>query len=355
LPAISHHRIEIGGLKPALPRVDFERRRFPRLNLPGGMVLRAFPEIAMSADKQLADIGNDGFVSAEDVLFLRKNVFRDGVVSAGEIDALFALARRAPQGDPQWPMFFEEAAADFFLREEEPQGYLTEEEFAALKTRVGETPDAFMLSMLVKLCEKATKTPPAMTDFIAAVLKRQILERATKRVAKDDATLIARFIYAAGGDGNVAVTRKEAELLFDVNDATRGAANDPAWGELFVKGVAAHLMSHFTYDAQDRATAMKRQAFASDQSVKVGSFFKRMISGGLAPLEQRSAQALRNAGRDGDIAEAEKVTLVESEWLAERIGRDGSFLPSERLLLNRMREYGADLPPKLKALVNRAA
>ena len=29
-----------------------------------------------------------------------------------------------------------------------------------------------------------------------------------------------RMLYAFGGDGNIAITRQEAEVLFDINDAT---------------------------------------------------------------------------------------------------------------------------------------
>ncbi|HBS30372.1 MAG TPA: hypothetical protein DEA40_01280, partial [Parvularcula sp.] len=88
-------------------------------------------------DGLINHVGADGHVSAEDVIFLRRNIFADGVVSREELATLFALARRAPAGDPEWPDYFAEAAADFFLREEEPHGYLTEEEFEHLAALTG--------------------------------------------------------------------------------------------------------------------------------------------------------------------------------------------------------------------------
>ena len=55
--------------------------------------------------------------------------------------------------------------------------------------------------------------------------------------------LLRRMLYAFGGDGNVAVTRAEAEVLFDINDATADAEPNPAWTDLFVKAIANVVMA----------------------------------------------------------------------------------------------------------------
>jgi hypothetical protein len=38
------------------------------------------------------------------------------------------------------------------------------------------------------------------------------------------------------------VDRKEADFLFDLNDATSGKPNSSAWKPLFVEAVASHLL-----------------------------------------------------------------------------------------------------------------
>lgn len=310
---------------------------------------------------EIARIGAKGHVTAEDVVVLRRTVFKDGIISPAELDALFALGERAPDGDREWPMFFEEAAADFYLREEEPQGYLTDAEFATLKARVtrdGQAASRLELRLMIKLLETAVATPPAMATFVAKQLKRSILAgRLRKGVTKEDTELVRRFIFAGGGEANVAVTRAEAELLFDINDANAGATNDPAWTEFFVKAIANHLMSHFSYAPQSRETAMRQHAFITDTSVNVGGLFKRMVAGGLSGLKPdgKSLQAQRNEERVRDAAIAEKITPLEADWLAGRIGRDGRLNDSERAVVDYMRTLGAELPPKLKALVDRAA
>ncbi|MEO1241233.1 MAG: hypothetical protein AAFX54_04945 [Pseudomonadota bacterium] len=316
-----------------------------------------------SLQTRLAAVGANGHVTANEVLFLRRTVFEDGVVSPEELDALFDLGARAPDGDAEWPQFFAEAAADFYLREEEPQGYLTPEEFASLQVRVtrnGGGANALERCLLVKLMETATRTPTEMARFTGDQIKKAILNKPGGPVVdKNDAMLLRRYLFAAGGDGAVAVTRAEAELLFDINDAVQTASNNPAWTELFVQGVINHLMAHLGYTAPSREEAFRRNAWARDHSTNVGGFFKRMLSGGAGAVKDAYAQGSlheeHNARRDLDAAIAAKVTNREADWLADRIGRDGAFDENERQLIGRMRDLEEELPENLKALLDRAA
>lgn len=312
-----------------------------------------------SLHSRLAAIGADGFVSADEVLFLRRSIFTDGVVSHRELDALFQLGDRAQDGDPEWFQFFAEAAADFYLREEEPHGYLTDEEFASLKERILQNgcANSLEIALMVKLMETAMQTPGDMAEFVGDQIKAHIVNKPDGPVVdKQDAVILRRYLFAAGGDGNVAVTRREAELLFDINDATENARNNPAWTELFVQGVVNHLMAHLGYTAPSREEAFRRNAWVKDQSVDVGGFFRKMIAGGLSGFKSTpSVHSDHNKKRDADIAVAEAVTKDEADWLAARIGKDGGFDLNERRLIERLRELEKDLPVGLKALIDRAA
>lgn len=312
----------------------------------------------------IRSVGADGFVSADDVLFLRKNVFADGVVSRAELAALFALAERAPRGDREWADYFAEVAADFFLREEEPHGYLTENEFQHLEafiTRDGAKASAIELGLLVALMEKATATPPQMAEFAGDQFRRLIAERkGGPRIERADADLLRRYLYASAGDGSIAITKDEAELLFDLHDMTASADNDPSWTDLFIKAVAAHLMAHVGYRPLPREEALRLHDWVTDQTVDPAGFFGRMISGGLAGIREAYGRKPRVAGVKSEddaiaIAIAEQVTAQEADWLADRIGRNGKFDVVETALIAYMKGLGADLPPKLSALVRRTA
>ena len=53
-----------------------------------------------------------GVISAADVLHFRREVFRDGIVSQAEAEAVFALNDRAGETCPEWTEFFVEALVD---------------------------------------------------------------------------------------------------------------------------------------------------------------------------------------------------------------------------------------------------
>ena len=84
-----------------------------------------------------------------------------------------------------------------------------------------------------------------------------------------------------------------------------------------------------------------------------------MVSGGFGAVKDaysgETAYGAHNEQRDADIAQAEKLTKTEADWLASRIGRDGAFDLNERRLIERLRELKDDLPEGLKALIDRAA
>ena len=317
----------------------------------------------------LSAFGQNGFVSASDVRTLRQSVFKDQIVSHDELAALLALAERAPDGDPEWRTFFAEATADFYLREEVPHGYLTEAEWRDLNhqvTRYSNTVTPLVLGMLVKLVALAKVTPPQMSDFIGDQFRRMVKARGeTASITKADADLLRDFIFAIGGDENVAVSRREAELLFDLNDLTLSVENDPAWSDLFVKAIANHLMCHIGYQPVDRDTAMRQWDWVSDHSVDVGGFFKRMLSGGTAAIRNAYAKVpegeatttyehlLRTRAFQSD--RTEEVCDHEADWLADRIARDGVTDDNERALIAYMLELEDELPDRLRGLLASAA
>lgn len=55
-----------------------------------------------------------------------------------------------------------------------------------------------------------------------------------------DATEVKRLQKEVYADG--VVDRDEADLLFALNDATSGAANDPAWRDFFIQALADHVL-----------------------------------------------------------------------------------------------------------------
>ncbi len=310
-----------------------------------------------------SSLGRDGYVSAEDVSFLRMNVFQDGVIDRDELARIFALGEIAPNGDREWAMFFAEAVGDFFLNEEEPRGYLTETEFDHLKrlvTRDGARASSLELGVLVRVMESAVSTPADMGGFVCDQIRRVIAEKpGGPSVSADDAALISRALYAAGGDGAVGISRNEAELLYDLHDMTVEADNDPAWIGLFMRAIAAYLMMHVGYAPIARKEAIRLHEWASDHSVNPTNFLSRGIRDFSFDVFTKMGKkndwlADHNAKVDGGITDAEKITAYEADWLSERIGRNGVFDEAEKALLQHLKSLDAQLPPNLAALVAQA-
>jgi hypothetical protein len=184
------------------------------------------------------------------------------------------------------------------------------------------------------------------------------------RVSRDEVDLMRRILYACGGDGNVAITRPEAEVLFDINDATASADNDPAWSELFVKAIANFMMAASGYSVPAREEALRREKWLDAPSGGVADFFGRMAAGGLRGFfkayrepdhDIEAAWAERNARQSSATAAAETISAHEAEWLARRIGRDGVLHENEKALLRFVRDEAPAVHPSLRSLINKAA
>ena len=64
-------------------------------------------------------------------------VFRDGVATRAEVEALFALHSSCAEQCAEWPDFFVEAVTDYIVTREKPVGYISEDSAAWLSFRTG--------------------------------------------------------------------------------------------------------------------------------------------------------------------------------------------------------------------------
>ncbi len=315
-------------------------------------------------------VGESGYVTSDDVLFLRQQVYKDGIVSKTELNSLLGLAERAPEGDLEWAEFFGEVAADYYFREELPHDYITESAFIDLKshlTRYGETVTPLMLSMVIMLVSKSTASPPAMSEFIIEQIRSAIQERHEDPViTAQDVVLIRNFLFASGGDGNVMITRAEATLLFDLNDMTICSDNHVSWSELFVKAIANHIMGYIGYVAPSREEALAQWEWMQDTNINIAGFFKRMVSGSLSTLQNiySPSDNQNDKATDNTFDKILKSRLSHTEgsaspqdasWLTDRIGRDGIMDDNERAVIAYIRDLSTDLPTTLQALLEPAA
>src|SRR3974377_1509742 len=67
-------------------------------------------------------------VSAQDVAWLRREVFADGEVTRDAADELFAVARARMNNAPEWTELFVELITDHVVWQARPTGMVTEEQ-----------------------------------------------------------------------------------------------------------------------------------------------------------------------------------------------------------------------------------
>ena len=314
----------------------------------------------------ILELGNEGYVSAEEVLVLRRTIFSDGIVNSEELDRLFDLAHRAPDGDREWHDYFVEAARDFYLREEEPHGYLTQDEFVAIKRQIardgGTMARPIELELLIGLLEHAKQTPLEMLTYIMDQFRHQISTKADNpHIDEAMAARLKRFVFACGSDGNIAITKPEADFLFDLADATAAGDNHASWYDLFKKAIANHLMAYNNVEPMGRAEALDMVASLTGQTQKphprgARDFFTRLRVGMSDPSRKTEERfAALNSERERESVEAAKLTELETKWIRERIGQDGKFSRAEQELLMHLRSFDDELPPALQELLANAA
>ncbi|CAN7449235.1 hypothetical protein [Mesorhizobium sp. LjNodule214] len=331
-------------------------------------------ELIMSAP--VAGLTSKNRITAEDVTMLRREVFGDGVVSRGEAEALFALDATARDKCQEWPEFFVEAITDYIVHQEKPAGYISEDNADWLVrtiSRDGMVDSRTELELLVHVLEKAKSSPSRLSAYALEQVAHAVIDGkgplmlgghlVPGQIAKAEVDLLRRILYAYGGDGNIAVTRAEAEVLFKINERTAAASNDPSWNDLFVKAIANFVMCSAGYEAPTREVALRRDAFFDQADPEIGGFFGRMVAGGLASIMEayRSPDDIeadweaKNRAAEALARRAETIDAGEAKWLAERIGADRPLLDNERALLTLIKHASPEIHPALKPLLDKVA
>jgi hypothetical protein len=330
----------------------------------------------MTADEILSRVAISRKVTAEDALAARRLVYaEDGLADPGEMEMLFRIDEAAGESAPEWRSLLVEAGTDFLVHQQAPSGYVDEANADWLISRIekdGKVKSATGLELLVKVLEAAKSSPPRLVRLalrqvqIAAIDGEGPLASGGAlepgRVGAAETALLRRILYAFGGDDGIAVTRAEAEVLFDINDATADADNDPAWTDLFVKAVANCIMSASGYAVPTREVALRHEEWLDAPTGGVAGFFAKMAAGGFRGMleayrepDSEARWAAINRAKEAAFAAAGPVTQGEAEWLAGRIGRDGAIHENERALLRFIKEEGREIHPSLAPLIEKAA
>jgi hypothetical protein len=278
----------------------------------------------------LKPVLESGVIEAGEVLTLRRWFYGDGLLHREDAEGLFAVHRRLRGPCAGFDALFVEAVCDFLVYQSMPTGRVTEEQAAWLIDCLGGA-DAVIernveLDLILQILEEAHAIPPSLAAFALAQVRHAAITgegpaasgRAhfSRTVDAGDIALLTRILDGARGPAGLAVSRAEADILFDIADACQDGNNDAAWETLFARAIASHLIGS-SGAARSEAPAAAGEAIAAE---------------GASPRI------------DGTVA----------AWLSSRIHRDGRVSPAEEALLRFVEPIAASDPAASAAIVRMA-
>ncbi len=202
-----------------------------------------------------AEIRENGWVTADHVLRLRRAIYQGGGIDRDKAACLFRINRRVLARDPAWAEFYVEALTDFFYWRDGSDSELTEDAERMLFEWLGpreSLDDPTELRLLLNLIFRSHGCSECFRSLVLKAVERSVLssdhalfgiaERKAGAIDKADVEVIRRLVYGSGSQRGIGISRIEAEFLFELNRATAGADNDPAWRDLFVKAITMHVL-----------------------------------------------------------------------------------------------------------------
>jgi hypothetical protein len=281
----------------------------------------------------------------EDALAVRRVVFGgDWRISRDEAEALISLNEQTEAASPAWNLMFVDTITEYVVRQPDPPGYVEEPTAAWLVDRLGGDGRVWRSSELeavTHILEQAAQAPASLARF-ALDQARTMLAQPGRPLSAQDVALLRRIVFAPAGLGSLAVTRPEAEVLFDINDAVRGQPNDPSWTDFFARAIGNAVLAATPHPVQSRADALRQQRFLEGSGGGPG------VDGDTSPLDVLadlfSGRLFRKARENTSVQRLQMERYVESEearlnseavmgdeaqWVTARLGRDGVFDENE--------------------------
>ncbi len=301
-------------------------------------------------------------LTPEDVLALRRHYYADNAISLREGEELFAIAAMiGDAGCREWHQFFAEAITELLVHQVSPPGYLSEENARWFMDRIEEDGHVLLhteFETLLRVMERARHVPDCLAAFGLKLVEQVVLtgdgtsvtgeKHAPGVVTRADVDALRRVLFVASSEGFGAVSRAEAEVLFDIADATAEADNDPAFADLFARAVGNHVLCGIGRHAPCPEEARRRETWL-DESRPLGSGIGAILRGMFGTRTTATVQSMQGPAFGDEIVCAE-----EAKWLKSRIRRNGKICDAQRELLHFLAQEARHIDPMLDRLIAEA-
>jgi hypothetical protein len=333
-----------------------------------------------------ADIKARGTIAETDIAAIRRSLFADGIVSRIEADALFKIERARTNHLPGWSELLSEALTDYCIRQEPPEGYLSEDTASWVMAEITEvkhpSTDA-EIELLINIIEKAREVPVGFSAFALNHVKTMIMygggpdargrQHHGGRISEADIHALERILWGAGTEGHMAISREEAEALFAIAEMSTGAENDDRFEDMFAKAIGNYLLGATGRPVPPREVALRWETEEThlDAARLLRSVMQTYSTADWSKLRDRDfwADSIRPRtlaqdvdaafeaqlkAREAAEAAASIMTPDKAAWLLDRIGKNGVMSPPEKALARFIARNASRLDPSLARMMDKA-
>ena len=246
----------------------------------------------------LEKVKQSGCITSNVVEYLEETFFKESIVSEINVDLLLDLHHSIIFADTSWHTLLVNTLTDYVVYDMMPEGYVTVDNANWLIDNIsynGRIETISELEVVINVLEEATWSPETLIHFALGQIRNAVVNASGtlregttigKGVLLDtEVQMMRRMLMAYGGEGNVPISRTEAEILIDINDSAEHVQNHVGWSELFVKAMANHVMAGSDYQVPHRAEALCKEIWLHE-SLGIVGFMQQMISYGFEALSQ---------------------------------------------------------------------
>ena len=305
-----------------------------------------------------------------DVLKLRQAYYANGQFFEEEVKSFFEINDACRIQETTWTPLCVEAIADLIINDAEPQGCITKTNDHWLIdciSRDGIVDTHTELEVLLTVLDKWRSSLKWFIAFVLDQFKIAVcdgdgpLRAGTQlqpgEVTDDHLELIRRVLYAFGGDGNVAILHKEAEILFEIADRITDSEENSSFAELSIKAISNYVMAASGYSIPCRQKKLHTEAWLESRGdLSLGDMLSQAFQGFFGQYQEQTAvqRALARLEQQTlEIITNQKSTSGEANWLCDRIGRDGEITTDEKALLLCLKEASPIITPEPRPLLDK--
>ena len=322
-----------------------------------------------------------GRIESSHAMQLRRLIYANGTVNQEAARLLLGLDRACSKKDPGFAKLYVEALTDYFVWQTEPKGYVSDDGARLLIDNIGadgHISSKTELELVLNIVHWARHCPEEVVLLVLDAVRQSVLlsretplgaNRPRTSIGAGDVAILRKALHAPAGDGSLLVTRREAELLFTLNDATQAGGNDPEWPSFFSHAIANHLLNPAKAPVvPTREDAGRRERWLNERgsvgqllasvgkalaqgNIPIRTLFEELDPSGAA-ADEKAAEAEAHATKD--LFEQETIDAAEAAWLAKRILQDDAIDDNERALLAFLKKEAKAIDPALKPLLARA-